>query len=96
MKEVNATTIAITTKVSRPATPRVLEKAGQLDILHANVGTYVGGDLVDADTGAIDRMLNLNVNVVMKNVHDPALTPLTHRPRGLKHRISDCTSCFKD
>jgi len=37
--------------------------------LHANAGTYVGGDLVDADTGAIDRMLNLNVNVVMKNVH---------------------------
>jgi ribitol 2-dehydrogenase len=50
--------------------PRVLEKAGQLDILHANAGTYIGGDLVDADTGAIDRMLNLNVNVVMKNVHD--------------------------
>ncbi|MGY4480584.1 SDR family oxidoreductase [Bradyrhizobium sp. USDA 3364] len=50
--------------------PLVLEKAGQLDILHANAGIYVGGDLVDADTGAIDRMLNLNVNVVMKNVHD--------------------------
>jgi ribitol 2-dehydrogenase len=26
--------------------------------------------LVDANTAAIDRMLNLNVNVVMKNVHD--------------------------
>ena len=50
--------------------PRVLEKAGQLDILHANAGSYVGGDLVDADTAAIDRMLNLNINVVMKNVHD--------------------------
>ena len=50
--------------------PSVLEKAGRLDILHANAGTYVGGDLVDADTGAIDRMLNLNINVVMKNVHD--------------------------
>lgn len=50
--------------------PRILEQAGQLDILHANAGIYVGGDLVDADTGAIDRMLNLNVNVVMKNVHD--------------------------
>ncbi|MBI5716860.1 MAG: SDR family oxidoreductase [Burkholderiales bacterium] len=50
--------------------PQVLAKAGQLDILHANAGTYVGGDLVDADTAAIDRMLNLNVNVVMKNVHD--------------------------
>ncbi|MCP1843326.1 ribitol 2-dehydrogenase [Bradyrhizobium sp. USDA 4524] len=50
--------------------PKVLEKTGQLDILHANAGIYVGGDLVDADTIAIDRMLNLNVNVVMKNVHD--------------------------
>lgn len=50
--------------------PRVLDKAGQLDILHANAGTYIGGDLVDADSAAIDRMLNLNVNVVMKNVHD--------------------------
>lgn len=50
--------------------PRVLEKAGQIDIFHANAGTYVGGDLVDADSAAIDRMLNLNVNVVMKNVHD--------------------------
>ena len=35
-----------------------------------NAGLYVGGDLIDADNAAIDRMLNLNVNVVMKNVHD--------------------------
>lgn len=50
--------------------PRALELAGQIDILHANAGTYVGGELVEADTAAIDRMLNLNINVVMKNVHD--------------------------
>jgi ribitol 2-dehydrogenase len=50
--------------------PEVLAKTGQIDIFHANAGSYVGGDLVDADNGAIDRMLNLNVNVVMKNVHD--------------------------
>ena len=50
--------------------PRALDAAGQVDILHANAGMYVGGDLVDADNAAIDRMLNLNVNVVMKNVHD--------------------------
>jgi ribitol 2-dehydrogenase len=50
--------------------PKVLELAGQVDILHANAGTYVGGDLVDNDNDAIDRMLHLNVNVVMKNVHD--------------------------
>ncbi|MFM0395804.1 SDR family oxidoreductase [Paraburkholderia phytofirmans] len=50
--------------------PQALDLAGQIDILHANAGLYVGGDLVDADTSAIDRMLNLNINVVMKNVHD--------------------------
>ena len=46
----------------------MLSKVGQLDILHANAGTYIGGDLADADLDAIDRMLNLNVNVVIKNV----------------------------
>ena len=61
--------------------PKILEKTGQLDILHANAGTYVGGDLIDADTGAIDRMLNLNVNVVMKNVHD-VLPHMIERGRG--------------
>jgi ribitol 2-dehydrogenase len=50
--------------------PAALALAGRIDILHANAGLYVGGDLVDAQTDAIDRMLNLNVNVVMKNVHD--------------------------
>ena len=50
--------------------PGTLEKAGQLDILLANAGTYIGGDLVEADTANIDRMLNLNVNAVIKNVHD--------------------------
>ena len=50
--------------------PEVLQRAGRLDIFHANAGLYVGGDLVDAQHDAIDRMLNLNVNVVMKNVRD--------------------------
>lgn len=49
--------------------PQILAQAGQLDILHANAGTYLGGDLIAADADAIDRMLNLNINVVMKNVH---------------------------
>ena len=47
----------------------VLAKAGRLDILHANAGTYIGGDLTETNLDAIDRMLNLNVNAVMKNVH---------------------------
>ncbi|TDG02710.1 SDR family oxidoreductase [Paraburkholderia guartelaensis] len=49
---------------------QALARTGHIDIFHANAGLYVGGDLIDADTAAIDRMLNLNVNVVMKNIHD--------------------------
>lgn len=50
--------------------PRILEHVGRLDIFHANAGLYLGGDLVDADSESIDRMLNLNINAVMKNVRD--------------------------
>ncbi|MFC0342026.1 SDR family oxidoreductase [Paracoccus niistensis] len=49
--------------------PDALERAGRIDILHCNAGTYIGGDLTETDPAAIDRMLNLNVNAVMKNVH---------------------------
>lgn len=49
--------------------PQILEKTGQIDILYCNAGTYIGGDLVDTDAATIDRMLNLNVNAVIKNVH---------------------------
>jgi len=47
----------------------ILGAAGGLDIFHANAGTYIGGDLTGTTHEAIDRMLNLNVNAVMKNVH---------------------------
>ena len=50
--------------------PGILKQAGRLDIFHANAGSYIGGDLVDTDGPTIDRMLNLNVNAVIKNVHD--------------------------
>jgi ribitol 2-dehydrogenase len=61
--------------------PQVLAMARGLDILHANAGAYLGGDLVEAQTSAIDRMLALNINVVMKNVHD-VLPHMMSRGRG--------------
>lgn len=48
--------------------PQILDKVGHLDIMVCNAGSYIGGDLGDTDPAAIDRMLNLNVNAVMKNV----------------------------
>ncbi len=49
--------------------PQILEKAGHLDIFHANAGSYVGGDVLGGDPDAWDRMLNLNVNAVFRSVH---------------------------
>ncbi|MGX9145640.1 SDR family oxidoreductase [Mesorhizobium sp. 128a] len=49
--------------------PQILEKAGQLDIFHANAGAYVGGPVLDGDPDAWDRVLNLNINAVFRSVH---------------------------
>lgn len=48
--------------------PRILDAAGRLDVFHANAGSYIGGDLVDGNPDAFDRMLNLNVNAVVRTV----------------------------
>lgn len=49
--------------------PQILDKAGPLDIFHANAGAYVGGSVSDGDPDAWDRMLNLNVNAVFRSIH---------------------------
>jgi len=49
--------------------PQILATTGRLDIFHANAGSYVGGEFIDGDPDAWDRMLNLNVNAVFRSVH---------------------------
>jgi ribitol 2-dehydrogenase len=49
--------------------PQILEKTGRLDVFHANAGSYIGGEIIDGDPDAWDRMLNLNVNAVFRSVH---------------------------
>ncbi|MBR0688235.1 SDR family oxidoreductase [Bradyrhizobium manausense] len=62
--------IDLTDPVSMEAMmPQVLEKAGQLDIFHANAGAYVGGEVLGGDPDAWDRMLNLNVNALFRSIH---------------------------
>ncbi|CAI3959461.1 NADP-dependent 3-hydroxy acid dehydrogenase YdfG (YdfG) (PDB:3P19) [Commensalibacter communis] len=50
--------------------PSIIEKTGKIDIFHANAGCYIGGDLIDSDPNDIDRLIDLNVSVVMKNIRD--------------------------
>jgi ribitol 2-dehydrogenase len=47
----------------------ILSKVDHIDILYCNAGTYIGGDLDESDPLTIDRMLNLNINAVIKNVY---------------------------
>ncbi len=49
--------------------PQILAAAGTLDIFHANAGAYVGGDVLEADPDAWDRVLNLNINAAFRSVH---------------------------
>ncbi len=49
--------------------PQILEQTGQLDIFHANAGSYIGGEVVEGDPDAWDRMLNLNINAAFRSVH---------------------------
>lgn len=62
--------------------PLIIDLAGRLDVFHANAGLYVGGDLVEASHTDIDRMLHLNINVVMKNVRDVVAHMIEHQVAG--------------
>jgi ribitol 2-dehydrogenase len=48
--------------------PQILKRFGKLDIFHANAGSYIGGEVVDGDPDAWDRMLNLNINAAFRSV----------------------------
>ncbi len=49
--------------------PKILELAGGLDVLHANAGAYVGGEVLAGNPDSWDRMLNLNINAAFRSVH---------------------------
>ena len=48
---------------------QILAQAEKLDVFHANAGAYVGGEVVDGDPDAWDRMLNLNINAAFRSIH---------------------------
>lgn len=49
--------------------PRILDLGGGLDIFHANAGAYIGGNVIEGDPDAWDRVLNLNINAAFRSVH---------------------------
>jgi len=60
---------------------RILERTGRIDIFHANAGSYVGGEIVDGDPDAWDRMLDLNINAAFRSVR-AVLPQMIKQKRG--------------
>ena len=58
-----------------------LESHGAIDILVANAGVYLGGDLWESDPEALDRLLTTNVNGVVRTVRQ-ILPHLLERGEG--------------
>jgi ribitol 2-dehydrogenase len=58
-----------------------IESHGRIDILVANAGVYVGGDLWESDPEALDRLLTTNVNGVVRTVRE-VLPHLLERAEG--------------
>ena len=58
-----------------------IETHGHIDILVANAGVYVGGDLWESDPEALDRLLTTNVNGVVRTVR-AVLPHLLERGEG--------------
>ncbi|WP_448951649.1 SDR family oxidoreductase [Labrys neptuniae] len=84
--ELGPNAIPVVTNLLDPASvsrmmPEILDKAGQLDIFHANAGSYIGGDVVDGDPDAWDRMLNLNINAAFRTVRE-VLPHMVERKTG--------------
>jgi ribitol 2-dehydrogenase len=77
---------AVVADVTRAADVRrlvdgTIESHGRIDILVANAGVYVGGDLWESDPEALDRLLTTNVNGVVRTVRE-VLPHLLDRGEG--------------
>lgn len=49
--------------------PETVERFGRIDIVLANAGIYIAGDIKDGDPNAWDRLITTNVSSVFRLVH---------------------------
>lgn len=73
-KELGGDTLAVPTDLTDGAAIDAMmaatrQRFGEVDILFANAGSYIAGDVVDGDPDAWDRLIGVNVNGVFRCVH---------------------------
>lgn len=84
--ELGPDTVIVVADMTRPEdVDRMVAEAiaglGQLDILFANAGIYITGDVVEQDPDAWDEMLTVNINAVFRAVR-AALPHMRSRRSG--------------
>jgi ribitol 2-dehydrogenase len=73
-KELGGDAVALPTDLTRPAeveamVARTLERFGHVDILFANAGVYVAGDVAEGDPDVWDAAIAVNVSSIFRAVH---------------------------
>jgi ribitol 2-dehydrogenase len=84
--ELGGSTLALPTDLTQPAdvermVQRTLDHFGRIDVLVANAGTYIAGDIADGDPDQWDAMISVNVNSVFRAVR-AVLRPMIERGSG--------------
>jgi ribitol 2-dehydrogenase len=72
--EIGGEVLTVPTDLTDPGaattvTEAAVKRFGAVDILFANAGSYIAGDVADGDPDAWDRLLTLNVSTVFRMVH---------------------------
>ena len=72
--EIGGDSLALPADLTRPAeveqvVARTRDAFGRIDILFANAGLYIPGDVADGDPNAWDELISVNVNSVFRIVH---------------------------
>ncbi|WP_413991031.1 SDR family oxidoreductase [Labrys okinawensis] len=72
--EIGGETLTVAADLVDPgATAAMMEAAGKrfgaIDILFANAGSYIAGDVADGNPDDWDKLLTLNINAVFRTVH---------------------------
>lgn len=84
--ELGGSALALPTDLTQAAevermVQQTLDHFGRIDVLVANAGTYIAGDIADGDPDQWDAMISVNVNSVFRAVR-AVLRPMIERGSG--------------
>ncbi|MDP9290940.1 MAG: SDR family NAD(P)-dependent oxidoreductase, partial [Verrucomicrobiota bacterium] len=86
-RELTVDSLVVVADMTRPEdidqiVPRTIERFGRVDIVLANAGIFIMGDVVDGDPNAFDQLIQTNVSAVFRLIH----AALSHM---IKQKVGD-------